>query len=87
MLSFATEFPVEVTRTSADFLVAIREWLLGSPHTSFEVSDLIDIDIKNEFSARKSNELIETLKYQAAGSDMAAIRYTKQDRGLEWVSA
>lgn len=86
MLSFATEFPVEVTRTSIDFLAAVREWLLGSPHTIFETSDLSDMDAKNEFSARKSNELIEALKYEATGSDMAAIRYTKLDRGLEWVS-
>ncbi|MHB1410370.1 MAG: hypothetical protein B7X79_07450 [Acidovorax sp. 17-64-282] len=45
-----------------------------------------EIEAKDEFSAKKSNELIETLKYQATGSDMAAIRYTKLDRGLEWVS-
>ena len=86
MLSFATEFPVETTRTSVDFLAAVREWLLGSPHTAFEASDLSEIEAKDEFSAKKSNELIETLKYQATGSDMAAIRYTKLDRGLEWVS-
>ncbi|MBP8883254.1 MAG: hypothetical protein KBG74_02310 [Pseudomonas sp.] len=86
MLSFATEFPVETTRTSVDFLAAVREWLLGSPHTVFEASDLSEIEAKDEFSAKKSNELIETLKYQATGSDMAAIRYTKWDRGLEWVS-
>lgn len=86
MLSFATEFPVETTRTSGDFLVAVREWLLGSPHTAFEESDLSEIDAKDEFSAKKLNELIEALKYEATGSDMAAIRYTKLDRGLEWVS-
>jgi len=86
MLSFATEFPVETTRTSVDFLVAVREWLLGSPHTSFEESDLSEMDAKDEFSAKKSNELIEALKYASISSDMAAIRYTKLDRGLEWVS-
>jgi hypothetical protein len=86
MVSFATEFPIDATRTSVDFLAAVREWLLGSPHTAFEASDLSEIEAKDEFSAKKSNELIETLKYQATGSDMAAIRYTKLDRGLEWVS-
>ena len=86
MLSFATEFPIEATRTSTDFLVAVREWLLGSPHTAFEASELSEMDIKGEFSAKKSNELIESLKYEATSSDMAAIRYTKLDRGLEWVS-
>ncbi len=86
MLSFATEFPVEASRTSSDFLTAVREWLLGSPHTVFEESELSELDTKDEFSAKKSNELIEALKYEATGSDMAAIRYTRLDRGLEWVS-
>ena len=86
MLSFATEFPVDTTRTTIDFLLAVREWLLGSPHTAFEESDLTELEVRDEFSARKSNELIETLKYEATGSDTAAVRYTKLDRGLEWVS-
>lgn len=86
MLSFATEFPVETTRTSDDFLVAVRAWLLGSPHTAFKESDLGAMHANDEFSAKKSNELIEALKYEATADDMAAIRYTKFDRGLEWVS-
>lgn len=86
MLSFATEFPVEATQTSSEFLSAAREWLLGSPHTVFKAADLSDMDTKDEFSARKSNELIEALKYEATTNDMAAIRYTRLDRGLEWVS-
>ena len=86
MLSFATEFPVDAARTSIDFLVAVREWLLGSPHTSFEELDLTELDTKDEFSAKKSNEFIEVLRYESTDNDMAAIRYTKLDRGLEWVS-
>lgn len=53
MLSFATEFPVETTRTSVDFLAAVREWLLGSPHTVFEASDLSEIEARMS-SQRKS---------------------------------
>lgn len=86
MLSFATEFPVETTRTSIDFLLAVRQWLLGSPHTAFEESYLSEMEARDEFSAKKSNELIEVLKYEASGNDTAAIRYTKLDGGLEWVS-
>lgn len=86
MLSFATEFPIQTTRTSTDFLVAVREWLLGSPHTAFEVSDLSEMETRDEFSAKKSNELIEVLKYESTASDMAAVRYTKSAQGLEWVS-
>lgn len=86
MLSFATEFPVDADRTSDDFLLAIRRWLLGSPHTALSESDLSGIESQGEFSIKKLNEHMETLKYEAAGHDTAAVRYTKLDRGLEWVS-
>ncbi len=86
MLSFATEFPVDATRTSADFLVAVREWLLGSPYTVFEATDLEQFEVKDEWAVRKSNELIESLKYESLGVDTAAVRYTKVNGGLEWMS-
>jgi hypothetical protein len=86
MLSFATEFPVDAARTAADFLAAVREWLLRSPHTVFEAADLDQFEVKSEWAARKSNETIESLKYEATGTDTAAVRYTKVDGGLEWVS-
>ena len=86
MLSFATEFPVDPLRTSGDFLVAVREWLLGSPHTVFEPDDLAQFELNDEWTLRKSNEQIETLKFVSNGTDTAAVRYTKVHGGLEWVS-
>lgn len=86
MLSFATEFPVDGGRTVAEFLAAVREWLLGSPHTSFEQGDLAGFDHDDQWGRRKSNESIEVLQYNAAGAESAAVRYARVDRGLEWVS-
>lgn len=86
MLSFATEFPVDAARTSAEFLVAVREWLLGSPHTLFEAADLEQFEAKSESMVRRSNELVESLKFEASGTETAAVRYTKVDGGLEWIS-
>lgn len=86
MLSFATEFPVAALATSASFLAAVREWLLGSPHTVFESSDLVSFEEQAEWSAKKSNELIEVLRFDSTTSSTAAVRYTKVDGGLEWVS-
>jgi hypothetical protein len=86
MLSFATEFPVDAARTSAEFLVAVREWLLGSPHTVFETADLEQFEAKSEWTARRSNELVESLKFEGPGTESAAVRYTKVDGGLEWTS-
>lgn len=86
MLSFATEFPVDGSRSARDFLAAVREWLLGSPHTAFEADDLAQLDAAEQWSARKSNELIEVLQQTSANAECAAVRYTKLDRGLDWVS-
>ena len=86
MLSFATEFPVDPARTSPDFLRAIREWLIGSPHTVFEDADLDQFETQDEWIKRKSNETIESLRFEATSVDAAAVRYTRVDGGLEWVS-
>ncbi|MGV8805853.1 MAG: hypothetical protein ACWA6Y_12930 [Polaromonas sp.] len=86
MLSFATEFPVSATATSGKFLAAVREWLLGSPHTVFKSSDFPLVDVQEEWSAKKSNEQIEVLRFDSTTSSAAAVRYTKIDDGLEWVS-
>jgi hypothetical protein len=86
MLSFATEFPVDGARTVAEFLDAVREWLLGSPHTSFEQGDMAGFDRDEQWARRKSNEFLEVLQYSAAGAESGAVRYSRVDRGLEWVS-
>lgn len=86
MLSFATEFPVAPSGTSSDFLTAVREWLLGSPHTVFEAADLAEFETQVEWSAKKSNEQIETLRFDTSAAHASAVRYTKTDGGLEWVS-
>lgn len=86
MLSFATEFPVKLTNTSIEFIESIRIWLLGSPHTFFTKLDLIEIEQRDEFSLKKSNEIIEIIKHESADNGATAVRYTKLDRGLEWVS-
>jgi hypothetical protein len=86
MLSFATEFPVAASGTPNDFLLAVREWLLGSPHTVFVADDFTGVDIQAEWSAKKSNEQIEVLRFESTTTNTAAVRYTKTDGGLEWVS-
>lgn len=86
MLSFATEFPVSAAATSAAFLDAVREWLLGSPHTVFDNADLPSFDEVSEWSTKKSNERIEVLRFDSTKLSTAATRYTKVEGGLEWVS-
>ncbi len=86
MLSFATEFAVDANRTSAEFLTAVREWLLGSPHTSFEAADLVGFDTTEEWSARKADEFVEMLQFSLPNNSSSAVRYTKTNGGLEWVS-
>ncbi len=86
MLSFATEFPVDTARASSDFLESVNDWLLGSPHTVFVADDLKKVVTDNQWAVRKSNEYVEVLALDAGGVDSAAVRYTKIDGGLEWVS-
>jgi hypothetical protein len=86
MFSFATEFPVIQTHSSTIFFQVIRQWILGSPHTRFVANDLKQIEAQEEWSASKSNERIESLKIADANEEAVAVRYTKSDLELEWVT-
>lgn len=86
MLSFATEFPIEHARGSADFLRAIQAWVIGSPHTRLTQDDFAEFHTSNEARVQKGIESLETLRVSAADEDAAGIRYTRRDDGLEWVT-
>lgn len=87
MLSFATEFPIEHARESADFLRAIQAWVIGSPHTRLTQEDFAEFHVSNETRVQKGTESLETLRVSAADEDAAGIRYTRRhDDGLEWVT-
>ncbi|MDP1860787.1 MAG: hypothetical protein Q8K82_19075 [Gemmatimonadaceae bacterium] len=86
MLSFATELPIAARHTSHEFLCAIREWVLGSPHTQLVANDLAQLETQDESVSRKSNEVVESLRVSSTTEEAAAVRYTKNERGLEWVT-
>lgn len=84
MLSFATEFPVQGSHDSSKFIGAIREWLLGSPHTVLTAPDLAGIEDESEWSTQKPGEKLTFLKTASPTDETAAVRYVKIYRGLEW---
>lgn len=86
MLSFATEFPVERGKNSDDFLNALRKWLLGSPHTTFNVADLEGLHAPREWKLTKDDESLETLRVQARADDTTGVRYMRRGEGLDWTT-
>ena len=86
MLSFATEFPVESTRSSLDFARAFRTWLLGSPHTQFR-QDTLPSPGTDEWSARSENETLDALQFSSHSVEAAAFRYVKIDDAFEWTTS
>lgn len=84
MLSFATEFPVKREHSSARFLQAVRDWVLGSPHTRFRPESLTGIE--DSGSARTENERVDMLSGSSRGHDSAAAKYTRNDGDLEWTT-
>src|SRR5260221_13257990 len=86
MLSFATEFPVEHTHTSADFLRAIQAWVLGSPHTRLTLDDLGGLLSPRGCSLKKGPERVHMLRVAPSDHETAGVKYTRRDNGLEWVT-
>jgi hypothetical protein len=87
MQTYAIEFPVDSSQSASTFLSAVREWILGSRHTSFSKTDLENDSGAEEWQAKKPSESIETLIAISATSESAAARYTKNDGNLEWVTS
>lgn len=86
MLSFATELPIENDHNAEDFLRTIETWVLGSPHTRLTAKHLAALTTQVESHIQHGNEAIDTLRVSAANEDVAGIRYTRHDNGLEWLT-
>ncbi len=85
-MSFATEFPVSSKCRSSDFLASIREWILGSPHTQFHEGELKGLGDQDRWSTHNSIERLEVLRFSLNYDESVAIRYTKSQRGLAWIT-
>ncbi len=86
MLSFATEIPVGAEQTSDSFIEAVKEWLLGSPHTRLTKDDIADIGSAGQQSASRGTEAVISLRVARERRDLAAVRYKRTDEDLEWTT-
>lgn len=86
MLSFATEFPVDADRTTADFLQAMVRWISGSPHTSLSAERLLELQQKDEAFVQSCNEQVQSLVSRSSDTDLAGVRYSRHDDDLEWLT-
>lgn len=82
MLSFATEFPVNSNKSAHDFMDAVREWVLGSPHTELQRSDLASMDKVDEWNTQPGAETVGSLL--CSTENVAAARYTRIGDEIEW---
>ena len=87
MLTFATEFPINLD-TALDELVQLAiEWIAGSPHTGFDGSDLKWDTVSNEARFVDEGETLEVLRFNEKENACGGVRYTKIERNkLEWVT-
>ena len=86
MHSFATEFPVDPDRTTADFLQAVVRWISGSPHTGLSAGILRNLPQKDEARVENGNEEVQSLVASSPDVDLAGIRYSRHDKGLDWLT-
>lgn len=86
MLSFATEIPVGAEQTSDSFIEAVKEWLLGSPHTRLTKDDIAYIGSAGQQAASRGNEAVISLRAARERRDLAAVRYKRTDEDLEWTT-
>lgn len=83
MLSFSTEFPIGDTDIGS-CIACVRDWLLGSPHTSFRPEQLADRPLSGRWTAATERERIEALLSDREKDRIAAFRHSLTDRNLTW---
>lgn len=86
MLAFATEFPLNTRHRAPDLVGAIRDWVLGSPHTAFAREELQGVDQAGEWRRAKPGEVLQGLSFSSDALDAAALKYTRTDSRLEWAT-
>lgn len=86
MLSFATEFPINHECGSAQFMEAIKCWVIESPHTHFSLADFAAIPPRGEWSIKRANEQIDGLIISFLNEEATAVRRTIVDGTLEWIT-
>ncbi|MBB5046400.1 hypothetical protein HNR60_001145 [Rhodopseudomonas rhenobacensis] len=74
MISFATDFPIEHTCNTKQFVDVVRGWILGSPHTVFTANDLNHIPNDGSWVAEKASERIQLLATCSTDDRSIAIR-------------
>lgn len=87
MLLFATEFPVNPSRTTTNFLQAMVTWISGSPHTILSAETLRELQKTNEANFTSGNERVQSLVTHSTNIELAGIRYVKKDKELEWLTS
>ena len=85
MLSFATEFPVRHTGPQA-FVAAVRRWIEGSPHTTFNASSFSEMPADGRWTAGTAAERLEAMLASGGESATAAFKHTALNGGIEWTT-
>lgn len=87
MLKFNTSFSIPNTASIDDFLIAIFNWRIKSPHS--KIQDLIKKNIDNEedWKVEGESESFEVLQnYKVDGKQLVAAKYFCLDRGNSWTT-
>jgi hypothetical protein len=85
MLSFASEFPVK-ERDPGAFVMAVRRWLQGSPHTTLTPALLADLPEDGRWKVETSRERLEAMLTKREGEATIAFKHTTLDASIEWTT-
>ena len=84
MLSFAAEFPVKEAQADA-FIVAVQQWLLGSPHTSLD-AEMLAMPSLGAWKMHRGSERLEALSARGVSEDTIAFKHSIFSAGLDWTT-
>ncbi len=86
MLSFATDFPVRRDRHWDDFVAGITKWILGSPHTHLEESDLAPLQTERQVRVKRGKESVQLLRFESSEQEAVAVSYGTGNGEIRWTT-
>lgn len=81
MIVWASEFPLERGNAPADVLSAAKTWLVGSPHWSWEPSDLGDGGLGEHLVVEKEGQEVQAAHVEFDGATWAGLRHSWVEDG------
>jgi ribonuclease BN (tRNA processing enzyme) len=87
MSHFSLELPINSKNSISDVIRLAYNWIVGSPHSEIQASQLDRIPEDSAFSVEAGKEVLHVANVKAFDYEIGGIQLIKLDGGLQWTTS